>query len=154
MLTSKSKPCGDCHRCCEGYLWGSAYGHQFSTGKPCGWLGPRGCLIYPNHPRDPCQTFECGWKKETSWPASLRPDHSDIVFVKRTLGEFVYWHGVRCRRSPSEQTLLWLRDYHRSSGQDFLVDRDQNTLVLYSQNPQLVDLVRERSPSHQVIWQS
>jgi hypothetical protein len=154
MITTKSKPCGECHRCCEGYVWGEAYGHQFRLGRPCGLLSQGRCLVYPNHPQDPCKTFECGWKSQAAWPPDLRPDLSNIIFLRRNLEEYQYWYGVRCKTYPSDSTLLWLRDYHRRSGQDFLVDKDATTYVLYSQHAQLRDLMQQRYTNYDVIWQT
>jgi hypothetical protein len=89
-----------------------------------------------------------------AWPPELRPDISNIIFVRRTMGDHVYWHGVRCKTWPTEQTLLWLRDYHRSSGQDFMVDRDAQTYVFYTQQPQLVELARQKFSGFTVTWQN
>jgi hypothetical protein len=147
------QPCGDCHRCCQGHLWGEAYGHQFRKGKPCGWLGDQGCLIYPNHPQDPCKSFVCGWKSQGRWPAQLRPDKSNVIFVTRWAGEHRYWHGVNCSTRLDHTVFDWALQHHRSTGENLVLTRDQS-LVAYTREQSFLDQIKLNYPNSQVIWQS
>jgi Fe-S-cluster containining protein len=86
----KGRPCGSCTACCEGWLYGDAFGFEFTIGKPCKFLGGRGCSIYDLRPYSPCQTFLCHWKENTSIPEWLRPDKSNVIILKRQAGKFFY----------------------------------------------------------------
>lgn len=154
MLTTKYRPCGDCHRCCEGHLWGSAYGHQFRTGKPCGWLGQGGCVIYPNHPQDPCKSFICGWKENQIWPEYLRPNISNVIFVTRRLDEHLYWNGVLCKEFPTVKTLEWIRRHQQQTEENFLILKDSKTFVCFTSNIHFLSKVRKQYSEYTVSWQN
>ncbi len=153
MLTTKLRECGDCHRCCEGYLWGSALGHQFRTGKPCGWLGPRGCLIYPNHPQDPCKSFVCGWKSQAQWPDHMRPNVSNVIFVARFIEQHSYWYGVNCSKKLDHKVFDWALQHLRQTGQNLLLTQDDG-FVVYTQDQDFLAQIKKKYPTTSVIWQS
>jgi hypothetical protein len=154
MITVKPKACGECHRCCEGYLWGSAYGHQFQLNKPCGLLVGGRCIVYPNHPQDPCKTFHCAWKSNAAWPQELRPDHSNVIFLSRHLEHWSYWHGVNCGTWPTPDTIQWAVSYCRRTQQSFVLFRDTNTVLAVTPHADFLSSVRQRWPDFQTLWQN
>jgi len=72
------RSCDTCTKCCEGWLSGNAYEHQFYPGVPCAYLG-KGCTIYKNRPENPCKTFVCEWLADESIPYWMRPDLSGVI---------------------------------------------------------------------------
>jgi hypothetical protein len=81
---SIERTCGDCTSCCEGWLYGEAYGHQFNPGQPCFYLCKSGCSIYEKRPEDPCRLFKCVWLEEADvFPEWMKPSESNIICIER-----------------------------------------------------------------------
>ena len=77
------RACGDCTKCCEGWLHGSAFGKKFWRGRPCHYLSASQCSIYSQRPEDPCRTFNCEWLSNDSIPGWMRPDAVNAILVTR-----------------------------------------------------------------------
>lgn len=73
------RTCGECTACCEGHLEGWAHEHHFYLGRPCHFMKPGGCSIYPDRPEEPCKRFKCVWLTEDILPAWFRPDKSNVI---------------------------------------------------------------------------
>lgn len=84
MIRTVSRDCAGCTRCCEGHLWGEAYGSQFRPGQACAFLRG-GCSIYPIRPDNPCRSFVCGWKSNTMIPQWLWPRTSGVIILQRKI---------------------------------------------------------------------
>ena len=78
--------CGECTACCEGHLQGEVYGHPFYLGRPCHFMKPGGCSIYPYRPMEPCVNFNCVWLTEDILPAWFRPDKSNVIVTREKWG--------------------------------------------------------------------
>jgi hypothetical protein len=77
------RECGDCSECCNGWLWGAAHGKQFYSGKPCHFVGPKGCTIYDDRPHNPCVIFRCGWLDDhDAFPEWMKPSLSKVIAQK------------------------------------------------------------------------
>jgi hypothetical protein len=75
------RTCGDCHKCCEGYLVIKDLGVE--RGKPCKHLLAGGCAIYEDRPAA-CRDFLCEWKRLPSiYPDGMRPDKLGKIIVKQ-----------------------------------------------------------------------
>jgi hypothetical protein len=77
------RACGDCARCCEGWLSGNVYGHSFEPGRPCFFL-EKTCSIYAERPLDPCKTYRCAWLSEEVFPMWMKPSLSNLLISNRT----------------------------------------------------------------------
>lgn len=88
---SKSRECGECTKCCEGWVIGTVYNYTLSPGQPCQFLG-KNCTIYENRPADPCKNFTCQWIKDEEFPAWLKPSLSNVIILTRidTYGNLFY----------------------------------------------------------------
>jgi hypothetical protein len=82
------RDCGECTKCCEGYLHGETdltmkNGRVFKLGgSPCPIveLG-KGCTDYENRPESPCRGFKCEWlKRPDVYPDEMRPDRILAIF--------------------------------------------------------------------------
>ena len=78
------RTCDGCTKCCDGWLWGEAHGHKFYKGRPCHFIGPKGCTIYDSRPESPCRTFRCEWLINEDIPAWMKPDKINAIIVRRT----------------------------------------------------------------------
>lgn len=76
------RECGECTRCCEGWLYGEAYGHQFDRGHKCHFLLDK-CSIYEHRPEDPCKIYSCEWLRDNYLPIWFRPDKVNMIVTKR-----------------------------------------------------------------------
>lgn len=84
------RSCDGCTKCCDGWLTGSAHGHDFYPGKKCYWSSKNGCNIYDYRPHDPCVTFKCYWKTNHLIPFEFKPNKIGVIFVERFLEGFFF----------------------------------------------------------------
>jgi len=121
MDESKIKPlparqCGDCTKCCEGWLPGEVYGFKFFPGRYCHFLnktkGQGGCTIYKDRPLDPCKTFSCSWLLHPEiFPEWLKPEKSKIIISIQKHKEFEYYEFKPCGQEMSVKVLDWLLEF-------------------------------------------
>lgn len=79
------RSCGECTKCCEGWLEATIYGNTMHNGKPCFFLD-KGCSIYENRPVDPCRDYSCAWQEEDSIPLWMKPSRSNVIITHKTSG--------------------------------------------------------------------
>lgn len=106
-----SRSCGECTKCCEGWVVGEVYGYKFSPGQPCHYL-EKNCSIYPDRPNDPCRSFNCVWITDHTFPAWLKPSLSNIIILTRLdkNNEKIYYFketGVTMRADVLNWIFLW-----------------------------------------------
>ena len=77
------RSCGECTKCCEGWLEATIYGNSMHGGKPCFYLD-KGCTIYENRPKDPCREYTCAWLEEDSFPMWMKPSSSNVIVTHKT----------------------------------------------------------------------
>ena len=85
---STSRECGECTKCCEGYLYSDNElvfkdGKKFMLGGvPCPVLQiGKGCGDYENRPQNPCRGFQCEWLRQPDvYPDEMRPDRIQAIF--------------------------------------------------------------------------
>ncbi|MEI6797720.1 MAG: hypothetical protein WCO04_00705 [Pseudomonadota bacterium] len=111
-MTEKAIPvptrvCGDCSKCCDGYLQGAAYGRPFWKGRPCHFLDAGKCSIYGNHPEDPCKTFKCVWLANTDIPGWMRPNDVNAILVWRRKEGFEYLDLSEAGEKLRAEVLSW-----------------------------------------------
>lgn len=84
------RSCLPCTACCEGWLDINEPDVQAHLGKPCTHCSSAGCSIYETRPLDPCQTFFCAWRQDsTPLIEQMRPDLSGVIVVMDRLR----WRG-------------------------------------------------------------
>ena len=105
------RTCDSCTKCCQGTLTGSAYGHDFIPGKPCFFVGEKGCTIYADRPENPCVSFKCEWLAADYLPMWMRPDLSKVIAVRRQFddGEWLelYESGQKMDSGVLSWVLIW-----------------------------------------------
>lgn len=85
-----NKSCGDCTKCCDGWLTANINGHEILEGKPCFFVKNGGCSIYESRPQDPCVNFKCEWLINPYLDESLKPINSNIIIIRRNIGNISY----------------------------------------------------------------
>ena len=115
MIEAKTltRSCGGCTKCCEGLLAGKAYNFEFGNGKACGYLGVNGCNIYAMRPTNPCKTFQCEWTTNHSLPEWLKPNRSNVIMSRRTIGLYTFLMIVSEGRIISEKIHEWAEEYSK-----------------------------------------
>lgn len=108
-IVTKPRTCGECHKCCEGWLFGVAHTKEFYPGTPCHYLAlGKGCSIYDQRPEDPCKSYKCEWLINDELPEWFRPDLTNVIVTKRKLKNHIYWDIIECGKSIEATTLNWL----------------------------------------------
>lgn len=103
-----SRTCGDCTKCCEGWLSGKALGHTFYKGKPCHFIAiGKGCSIYPKRPQDPCQIYKCAWLVDEKIPEWMKPSKINAIFTNKSINNINYLSINEAGDILNSQVLSW-----------------------------------------------
>jgi hypothetical protein len=102
------RSCDGCTKCCQGHLSGEAHGHSFQSGKPCFFVGDKGCSIYTDRPHDPCKTFKCEWLAQDYLPMWFRPDLSKVIVTKRVYDDGEWLEVCEAGQKMDSAVLSWL----------------------------------------------
>ncbi len=113
------RECGNCTKCCEGWLAGDAYGHSFYKGKPCHFIAiGKGCTIYTERPKEPCVSYSCAWLKTADFPEWLKPSEVNAIIdfkkIMNTEIDFIKIHEAG--ETLRSDVLSWVINYATSKG--------------------------------------
>ena len=101
------RKCDGCTKCCEGYLWGQEGDHKFFYGQPFYFLEiGKGCTIWPDRPKDPCQDWFCEWIKNEDWPVWMKPDKSNVILTGRYTASGIPYLEAQEAGEPMKATVL------------------------------------------------
>ena len=107
-----TRECGTCTKCCDGWLHGEAHGHNFWPGRPCHFVGEKGCTIYETRPDSPCKSYKCMWlQDETSIPEWMKPDKVNAILTKRRINNIDYIELVEAGEVLRSDVLSWAIQY-------------------------------------------
>lgn len=104
------RTCGDCTKCCEGYLLGEVNGKTFYPGKPCHFLG-KGCTIYSKRPVDPCQTYRCEWLTNEEIPEWMKPSEVNAIIDIQEQQGIKYLRVKEAGAKLDSKVLSWIIRY-------------------------------------------
>lgn len=108
----KGRSCGDCTKCCEGWLVATIHGEEMSPGKPCQFVDPGvGCKIYKNRPKDPCKMFSCMWKAVEDVPEEFQPSKSGIILHYQEVDGIKFLNASEAGNEISSLMLSWFVSY-------------------------------------------
>jgi len=113
--------CGQCTKCCEGWLSATVYAHQMYPGVPCAYL-TNTCTIYKNRPENPCKAFVCEWLADESIPAYMQPNLSGAIIIKHD----DHVEMVECDPPMRVQALEWFLTAYISGKYDNISYRIHN----------------------------
>ena len=125
------RTCDSCHKCCDGWLYGSAHGKDFYPGKPCHYLtSGKGCGIYDQRPEVPCKSYTCEWLTNLEIPNWVKPNMSDVIITKRKIETHDYWDVIECGKKMDSSVLNWLMLHaiNNSTNMVYRVDGGMNFL--------------------------
>jgi Fe-S-cluster containining protein len=144
-IDSIGRSCNGCTRCCEGWLTTKVFNFEIGPEQgPCRFLGKGGCSIYEQRQYDPCQTFQCGWKENTSIPEDIKPSKSNVILLLRYIAPYHFYRMVKCGE-PLDSTYAWAKEYARNGGH--LVGYDKgNNLQIFSEDRKFRELARKNFP--------
>lgn len=106
----EQRTCGECTKCCEGWLTASVNGHMMSPGKPCYFLSQGRCSDYNNRPEDPCKVYSCAWLTDASFPSWFKPSLSNVIISKKTPVDknLTYYEVVEAGAKIDSTVLNWI----------------------------------------------
>ena len=136
------RECNGCTKCCEGWLYGSAYGYEFSPYKKCVFLN-KGCTIYPVRPDNPCKQFQCHWKSNKSLPEWLKPDISNVIILKKTFNNFEYLRIVPAGVLVNKQVHEWSDSYSKENIRNNVIISDNTGYYVYSSDKKFKEIANE-----------
>jgi hypothetical protein len=113
-LKNSQRVCGECTACCEGHLTGTAYNMDFFPGKPCHFLGEKGCTIYKHRPHNPCVSFRCAWLDDdrSVFPEWMRPDKSGVIIQTLNWKENKQYINItECGKKIESEILNWFFNF-------------------------------------------
>lgn len=103
-----NRTCDGCTKCCEGWLVAEIRGEVMYPGRPCQYVQKnKGCAIYEDRPKQPCQTFNCAWKKDPSIPEWMAPKDSGVIIEHQTIKGIKYVELFTTGQPVDENTLTW-----------------------------------------------
>lgn len=107
------RSCGNCTKCCEGWLQGDVRGHTMYPGKPCFFVTIGvGCNDYENRPQFPCKDFKCEWIVDEELPDEFIPQNKNIIITFGTIDEMWYARLVRAGEKVDKETIDWYINYY------------------------------------------
>jgi len=128
ITLSAHRICGECTRCCEGWLKADIHGHRMGGGVPCHFLKAARCSIYESRPKV-CRSFVCGWLMPGSpFPEEWRPDKVGFII------EANEWAGGRCwilhhaGHDPSEEVAAAMRRHTKATGEPHVISTKKSWL--------------------------
>lgn len=103
------RDCNGCTKCCEGWLAGTAHGHDFHKGKRCFWMSKSGCNIYDFRPIDPCVNYKCLWKTEKIVPLEFKPSSVGVIITPRLEDGFHYISIIYAGNEIPNIMRVWIK---------------------------------------------
>ena len=108
----QGRSCGECTKCCEGYLDGNIRGQEMTLGKPCFLVEiGKGCTDYENRPESPCKTFQCDWLTNKDVPEVLKPDNSRVILTTVVENNIEYMKIIEAGGKLDSEILTWALEY-------------------------------------------
>ena len=114
-----SRSCDGCTKCCEGWLQGEAFGHNFFRGRPCFFLNKK-CTIYENRPHDPCRSYTCGWLDEMHFPEWMKPDLVNVIINRAKHKDTIYYVLIESGSLLNVKVLSWMIQWALNNNQNLM----------------------------------
>lgn len=110
-ILQAQRECDGCHECCAGWLTANVIGKEVYPGRPCHYLGEKGCTIYSIRPKDPCKNYNCHWLMDNEVPAWMKPSLSRVIMSLREWTGGQYLHVKECGEKMDSTVLNWIYQY-------------------------------------------
>ena len=106
-IGKKTRSCGSCTKCCEGYLSGEVNNKLFYKGRPCFYCSENGCSIYEDRPENPCQSYSCLWLTDANIPEWLKPNLENVILSEKEIKGIRYIELLEAGQPMSAKVLSW-----------------------------------------------
>ena len=107
VLPVVNRSCGDCTKCCEGWLNAQIYDKPMFKGQSCYYLGNQ-CTIYDQRPNG-CHEYMCEWLKSDVFPEWMKPSVSNFIVTLRSVGAGISYYTAQETGSKVDSVVLkWL----------------------------------------------
>lgn len=125
IKSNQSRSCGNCTKCCDGWLTGTIHGIDMYPGKPCHLVKNNfGCTDYENRPDDPCKRFSCLWLINNDIPEYFKPNLSEYIIVDANLNGIDYVKLASAGKNPKAELVDWIIEYAISHGLNIWYEQD------------------------------
>ena len=116
----RSRSCGDCTKCCDGWLTAMIYGEEMYPGKPCRFVkAGTGCTIYESRPDNPCKGFSCNWILDEEIPEKFKPSEVGVIIHWLQVKHIEYLHLTEAGGKISKELADWFTEYCTNKGYNF-----------------------------------
>jgi len=112
MNIKYKRKCDGCTKCCDGTLTTNVNGEDVYKGRPCRFLGEKGCVIHKDRPKDPCKIYNCEWLINLNIPEWLKPNRSNVILDFRKIENILYLEVKEAGAKLSTEVLNWLLMEH------------------------------------------
>jgi hypothetical protein len=121
----EGRSCGECTKCCEGYLEGNIRGQEMTLGKPCFLVEiGKGCTDYENRPEHPCKTFQCEWLINSDIPIEFKPSFSKVIISEKNINNIKYLELIEAGEKLDSKILSWTINYSFEKDKNILWNVD------------------------------
>ena len=107
-LPPNFKECGECQKCCEGWVAGTAFGIPFYPHKPCAFLQGK-CLVYNFRPNI-CKKFFCAYSQGL-FPDWMRPDKTNVLISVQDWSKGQYLKVIACGVKIAENVMAEVQKF-------------------------------------------
>lgn len=114
----KTRECGGCTKCCEGWLFATIEvkgdSHPMFPGRKCHFMKKAGCSVYDSRPVEPCKTYSCVWLTDMGIPEWMKPSESGVIISWRAIKEIdeKYMEIIECGQKMPVEVLNWILHFH------------------------------------------
>lgn len=131
-MYSTTRSCGECTKCCDGWLAGRVLGENMYPGKPCRFVASGiKCSIYQNRPEDPCKTYYCEWLINDEIPEWMKPSEINIIIDSSTDAEGnKFYYLTDADYSVDENTLKNVIDFFRKNNKTLVWQQNKKYNVI------------------------
>jgi uncharacterized cysteine cluster protein YcgN (CxxCxxCC family) len=106
------RECGNCTKCCEGWLVANIFEHKIYKDNPCPYIDSDNCKcsIYNKKPLL-CSDFKCAWlKEEHVFPLWMKPNLINQIIKKHVTNEYIYYEIVEAGSTIDTEILNWFME--------------------------------------------
>lgn len=134
----KSRECGECTACCEGWLHADVKlgntEYKVRPGNQCPMIVDHKCSIHDSdlRPLHPCRDYSCVWLDNKDIPDYMRPDKCGVILTEKTLNNISYIQMVETGKKVDSTILAQVIQYSFMNGKNIEFVVDGNTFHLGS----------------------
>ena len=125
-LPPNFKECGECQKCCEGWVAGTAFGIPFYPHKPCAFLQGK-CLVYNFRP-DVCKKFFCAYSQGL-FPDWMRPDKTNVLISVQDWSKGQYLKVIACDKPIPENVKIEITKFAQEQKCPYMVHENGETRI-------------------------